>query len=182
MGLPFRRAALPVRITHTRGEGVLSGIYQKAAFSLGGFHFQTDGFRKNADQKDNIAQRLFTVGVSPQTSIQAEVSIQRDRHAVIFNTDSSRMTFSRSNKQRRDHTFRLGGRHAFSPDSIILGSFIVSRCRLSVEKMTSSSYPVFAFIRLKIPKDAFSVELQHLFRSRYFNLTSGVGYFDIMKN
>ena len=28
-------------------------------------------------------------------------------------------------------------------------------------------------------KDAFSGELQHLFRSRYFNLTSGVGYFDI---
>ena len=36
-----------------------------------------------------------------------------------------------------------------------------------------------SFIDLKVPENAFSVELQHLFRSRYFNLTSGVGYFDI---
>ena len=31
----------------------------------------------------------------------------------------------------------------------------------------------------KRPETAFSVELQHLFRSRFFNLTSGAGYFDI---
>jgi hypothetical protein len=35
------------------------------------------------------------------------------------------------------------------------------------------------FVDLKRPQDAISVEFQHLFRSRYFNLTSGVGYFDI---
>ena len=35
------------------------------------------------------------------------------------------------------------------------------------------------FVSFERPETAFSVELQHLFRSRSFNLTSGIGYFDI---
>jgi outer membrane receptor protein involved in Fe transport len=40
--------------------------------------------------------------------------------------------------------------------------------------------PILTFVDAKLPQNAISVELQHLFRSRYFNLTSGLGYFDIM--
>jgi outer membrane receptor protein involved in Fe transport len=39
--------------------------------------------------------------------------------------------------------------------------------------------PSVTFFDFKSPEKAYSVELQHLFRSRYFNLTSGIGYFDI---
>ena len=34
-------------------------------------------------------------------------------------------------------------------------------------------------IKVKVPQSAAGAELQHLFRSRYFNLTSGLGYFDV---
>jgi outer membrane receptor protein involved in Fe transport len=34
-------------------------------------------------------------------------------------------------------------------------------------------------LELKRPENAFGAEIQHLFRSRYFNFTSGAGYFDI---
>jgi hypothetical protein len=37
------------------GEGIMSSIYKNASFSFGGFHFTIDGFRKNNDQKDDIA-------------------------------------------------------------------------------------------------------------------------------
>jgi hypothetical protein len=73
---------------------------------------------------------------------------------------------------------RLGGRHSISPDSIILGSFIFQD-RDNRQTDTSPPFPVLTFADLKNPQQAVSVELQHLFRSRYFNLTSGVGYFDI---
>src|SRR6185503_11425213 len=36
------------------GEAVLAGIYGKASFSVGYTHFETDGFRVNNDQKDDI--------------------------------------------------------------------------------------------------------------------------------
>ena len=60
-GINFQTTALAGENNTYAGEGVLSGIYQKAAFSLGGFHFQTDGWRKNADQNDTYWQCVFAV-------------------------------------------------------------------------------------------------------------------------
>ena len=54
------------------GEGVLSGIYKKASFSMGYTDFKTDGWKENAEQKDNIANAFLQLELSPQTSIQAE--------------------------------------------------------------------------------------------------------------
>jgi hypothetical protein len=36
-----------------------------------------------------------------------------------------------------------------------------------------------SFIDFKVPENAFSVELQHLFHSQYLNLQTGAGYFDV---
>src|SRR5262249_34658981 len=54
------------------GEGVVAGIYKKFSFSVGGSHFNTDGFRKNSDQKDDIVNVFAQLELTPQTSIQAE--------------------------------------------------------------------------------------------------------------
>jgi len=72
-GVNFQTTGLAGENNTYAGEGVLSGIYQKAAFSLGGFHFQTDGWRRNADQNDTIANAFLQFEFSPQTSVQAEV-------------------------------------------------------------------------------------------------------------
>src|SRR5918996_819132 len=58
-GITFQSTGLAGENSTYAGEGVLSGIYNKAAFSLGGFHFQTDGWRQNSDQKDNIANAFL---------------------------------------------------------------------------------------------------------------------------
>jgi hypothetical protein len=69
---------------------------------------------------------------------------------------------------------RLGLRHAFSPDSILLSSFIHQEAVFRTE-VGQTPLP-FVFIDNRRPESATSIELQHLFRSRYFNLTSGAGY------
>ena len=71
-GINFQTTGLAGENNTYAGEGVLSGIYQKASFSLGGFHFQTDGWRNNADQKDSIGNAFLQLELSPQTSIQGE--------------------------------------------------------------------------------------------------------------
>src|SRR6266508_2285540 len=53
-GVTFQTSGVAGENKTYSGEGVLSGIYKNLAVSLGGFHFQTDGWRKNANQKDNI--------------------------------------------------------------------------------------------------------------------------------
>src|SRR5437867_5485960 len=105
------------------GEGVVSGIYKKASFSLGYAHFETDGFRINSDQKDDILNAFAQVELSPQTSVQAEYRYRKTEKGDLPLRFFPESIFpgQRNNDERQ--TIRLGARHAFSPSSIILASF-----------------------------------------------------------
>jgi hypothetical protein len=70
--IAFQTSALGGQHDTFGGEGIVSGIYNKVSYSLGGSHFQTDGWRKNADQDDDIASAFVQLELSPETSIQAE--------------------------------------------------------------------------------------------------------------
>jgi tetratricopeptide (TPR) repeat protein len=156
------------------GEGILSGIYKNASFSVGGFHFNTDGWRRNADQKDTIANAFLQLELTPQTSVQAEVR----RRETDFGDLQQRFFFDQfsPNLQNSIDTWsvRLGGRHAFSPGSIVLGSFLFQD-RGGIQKDPNP----FLSRESKLPQNALGVELQHLFRRGKLNVTSGVGYFDV---
>ena len=174
-GISFQTTGLGGENSTYAGEGVLSGIYNKASFSLGGFHFQTDGFRKNANQNDDIGNAFLQLELSPQTSIQGEYryrkSVRGDIRLRFFPDD----VFPDETNKEETQTARVGLRHAFSPNSILLSSFIYQDANFSVRENGIPRNP-FAFSDGKRPESSFSGELQHLFRSQYFNLTSGVGY------
>ena len=53
-------------------EVVVSGIYNKASFSVGQYHNETDGFRENAFLKDNIYDAFLQYSLLPSTSVQGE--------------------------------------------------------------------------------------------------------------
>jgi len=75
-------------------------------------------------------------------------------------------------------TYRFGLRHSFSPSSIFLGSFMYQDSGFHYKnKLPSTSW--MKEQRLDRPENAFSGEGQYLFRSKYVDLVSGVGYFDI---
>jgi tetratricopeptide (TPR) repeat protein len=163
------------------GEGVLSGLYRNASFSLGGSHFTTDGFRKNADQGDNLANAFIQLELSPQTSLQTEYRYRKtewgDLPLRFFPDDF----VPGVRNQVEKHTIRLGGRHAFSPGSIVIGSFSYQDADTTV-KDEQPLDPTFRFLDGKLHEQAFGAELQHLFRSRYVNLVGGAGYFHIDGN
>jgi tetratricopeptide (TPR) repeat protein len=177
-GVTFQTTGVAGENKTYAGEGVLSGIYNKAAFSLGGFHFQTDGWRRNADQRDAIANAFLQLELSPATSIQGEFrhrdNKRGDLQQKFFPEDSSPGLTERFDS----FTFRLGGRHSLSPDSILLGSFTFED-RDTRTRDESPPFPSLLLAELKRPQEAFGLELQHLFRSRYFNLRTGLGYSDI---
>src|SRR5262249_11429496 len=115
--------------------------------------------------------------LTPQTSIQAEYRYRHIEHGDLALRFFPEDFFPGERDTEERHTARLGARHAFSPSSSILGSFMYQDAKFSVRDDQVGA-PV-TFISLRRPETAFSVELQHLFRSRSFNLTSGIGYFDI---
>src|SRR5438093_2650685 len=177
-GVTFQMSGLAGEDSTYAGEGVLSGIYKKASFSLGGFHFQTDGLRKNNDQRDDIGNAFLQLELSPETSIQAEYryrTLRRGDPELRFFSDNF---FPGQRNEEERHTVRLGARHDFSPGSIILGSFIYQDAQFSVRD-TQVVVPPVTFLDAKRPERAYGSEFQHLFRSQYFNLTSGIGYFKI---
>src|SRR5438094_111102 len=176
-GITFQTSGLAGENSTYAGEGVLSGIYKKASFSLGGFRFQTDGWRKNSDQKDNIANAFLQVEMSPQTSFQFEYRFRNRTNGDL------QLNFFRENflpllkATAETETYRAGLRHAFSPYSIVLGSFMYQRQdTLSHDEQQ----PLITAIDAKSPGlRALSAELQHLFRSPYLNFVSGVGHVNL---
>ena len=176
-GLTFQTSGLIGEHSTYGGEGVVSGIHQKTSFSVGGFHFTTDGFRENADQRDEIANAFVQRELSPKTSIQAEYRYRNAEHGDLQQRFFPEDIFPGLTDESESNSIRLGGRHAFSPDSVFLGSFIYKDEDVRVR---SGDFPEpGGFIDFKIPETAFSVELQHLFRSRYLNLQTGGGYFGV---
>jgi outer membrane receptor protein involved in Fe transport len=132
----------------------------------------------NTDQRDTIANAFMQFELSPATSIQTEYRYRNRTNGDLdlrFFPDDFRRNYDE--KEER-HSIRAGMRHVFSPDSILLGSFMYQH-----RDTSALDRPLGSFVTLineKFPNQrALSGEGQHLFRSRYINLTSGVGYFDI---
>ena len=166
-------------------EGVLGGIYKNASFSLGYTHFETDGFRPNSGENDDIGNVFLQLELTPETSIQGEYRYRESRRGDLRLRFFHEDVFPEELTKELRRSYRLGVRHAFSPSSIVLGSFIYSDADFRVREKRLAPTDFFGLsienkiTEFKAPQTAFSGELQHLFRSRYVNLTTGAGYADV---
>jgi tetratricopeptide (TPR) repeat protein len=171
------------------GEGVVSGIYKKASFSAGYTHFETDGFRENAFQEDDIANVFAQFELTPKTSIQAEYRFrdsERGDVELLFWEDN--LASNDFFKQDRE-SLRFGLRHSFSPNSTLIGNFSYNKTDENFLNLFlfdpriigGPPPPPFLedFFFSDAREDAYSGELQHLFRSKYVNTVAGAGYFSI---
>jgi tetratricopeptide (TPR) repeat protein len=175
-GLNFQTSALAGEKSTYAGEGVLSGIYKNASFSFGGFHFRTDGWRSNAEQKDSIANAFVQVELSPDTSVQTEYRYRENRRGDLrlwFWPDNFDPT---GNTHEQSQSARVGFRHAFTPNSQLIGNFVYQKTE---ENAFHTPIAFTFFDDVKAPRKAFSGEVQHLFRSHFIDIVSGVGHFDI---
>jgi hypothetical protein len=68
----FKASGLAAEQGTWGGDVVLSGIYRNLSLSAGMTRFNTDGWRDNADQEDNIANFFAQLELNYKTSIQAE--------------------------------------------------------------------------------------------------------------
>jgi tetratricopeptide (TPR) repeat protein len=160
------------------GEFVLSAIQNRLSWSVGYSLFDTDGWRENADQDDKIANAFLQYELSYKTSIQAEYRYRDeeigDLQQIFFEDDF----FPGLTDKSTNRSIRLGGRHALSPGSILLGNFMYQN-RESTLTDIDPPFPGLSFFEVDGEFDSYSSELQHLLRSQYVDLTTGAGYFDI---
>ncbi len=180
----FQAGALAGENSTFGGEAIVSGVKQKTSFSGGYSKAQTDGFRINNDQEDDIANVFGQMELSYKTSIQMEY-----RYRNTDKGDTSQLFFEDDflpDLRQEDETnvIRLGFRHSFSPGSDLIGNFSYQ------DKNTQAKYnfdippspespPLQDVFTIKGDEKGLNGELQHLFRSDRFSITSGIGYVDI---
>jgi Flp pilus assembly protein TadD len=165
----------------SNGEAIVAGIHNKISYSLGVTKFETDGFRENNDQEDQIAVGFIQMDLSAQTSVQFEYRTRESEfgdYQLNFFEDNFDSTLR--NDIETD-TARIGLRHNLSPQDVLLVS-IISQERDA--EFTTTQPPVGPLgpitVEVSEPDNkGKGIEIQHLHRSSAFNLTTGVGYFDI---
>jgi tetratricopeptide (TPR) repeat protein len=170
------------------GEGIISGIYDKASFSFGYSQFDTDGWRTGGFQEDRMGNFFGQYDFTPDTSIQAEYRLREFDTGDLglrFQKDKFEDSFERN---KRTESIRGGLRHSFSPNNTVLVSVMYSEENENLhddqatDALFTAVFPPGAGLVVDVDSPdlrSHSVEGQHLFRSKYLNLTSGVGYFDI---
>jgi hypothetical protein len=160
----------------TLGDEVTqSGVWNDVSYSLGQFHYQTDGFRKNNDLSVNIYNAFVQAKVSPQLNVQAEFR-HRDVESGNLNSlfSASPDVVANQQKSRREsdsETYRLGLRLSPIRGSDFLTSFIyldeVARFRVRPDPATSTF------------SNGYLSETQYRYREGVFNAILGGGYYTV---
>jgi tetratricopeptide (TPR) repeat protein len=176
----------------THGNELLhSGVQGRISYSLGQFHFETDGFRENNDQQSDIYNAFIQANLGHKTSVQAEIrKTEQERGDLALRFDPDFSTPSQDNfstilreEQTVDST-RFGFHHTYSPKSEIIGSLIYQSFDFDTDDVE-----VFPAIPPFIPemtvdknidreRDGSIAELQHQYRTKTIGLTSGIGHID----
>jgi tetratricopeptide (TPR) repeat protein len=150
-------------------ELVHSGVWGRLSYSLGQFHFETDGFRENNDLTQNIYNVFAQASLSYKTSVQAEFRATDSKKGDLeLRFDPSNFSTTLRQKERTD-SIRLGLRHAFTARSDIIASVMYRSAEFDTH--------FFPGFDLTTEEDGYLAEAQHLFHSERFHLTGGVGHF-----
>jgi tetratricopeptide (TPR) repeat protein len=158
-------------------EVVVSGIYDKASFSIGQYHFDTDGFRKNDDLKDSIVNAFLQISPTPQTSIQAEYRYRETEQGDLQQRFLSNDYAPKRRLDRSAGSLRLGFHQLLWPGSDLIGNFMYQKTDRKVHDVIDPLY--LPYYQIKGVDKGFSSEIQHLYSTDYIKTIVGAGYFDM---
>ncbi len=159
------------------GEAIVSGISGKFSFSAGYSRYETDGWRENSDLDDEVANVFMQVEVSPKTSIQGEYRYRDGNRGDIRLRffDDDYFAGERNHEERQ--SARLGLKHAFAPNSVLLASVrYIDAQSSNTDDQAGDFIDYFEATR---DEDGYSGELQWLYRTEHFKLTTGGSYYDV---
>jgi outer membrane receptor protein involved in Fe transport len=151
-------------------DAVVAGIDGPWSASLGGYHFETDGFRENNDLEQSVGSLLVQRRLSADTSVLAEVRAT-DREEGDLVLRAKELPFPSTGRASDDSaTVRIGLRHDFSPSTTGLAL-------IAYEDVSLANFSSVGSFRIAQDVDNYTAELQVLHRAVNWSLTSGVRYY-----
>lgn len=156
-------------------EATLSAVYDKASVSLGQYHFQSDGFRSNNDQKHNIYNAFVQYALTPKLNVQAEFRRRNSDHGDLL-LDFNPSFHSRDRRSLDQDTARGGIRYSLSSkqDFLISGIYYDRR-----ENQVFPLDPSFLTTRSSLKDQGYQLEGQYIHRDKYINFITGAGAYQI---
>lgn len=152
--------------------GFLAG---PVAVSFGQYHFETDGWRENTEQNQDLYSLFMQYDYSPSTSFQLEARSLNWEHGFLTPYYLDDLDNSGTFEEDRE-TYRLGMRHDFSSRQSILVSLI--RQNLDIVQSINASESDFE----SLPSDKIeSAEVQYVFSGDVIRIIFGGGGWRIQK-
>ena len=188
-GLDFQINAIGGNSSARGNDLILSGLKDKMSFSLGQFHYETDGWRENSDLEQEIYDAFLQYAFSSSTSVQFEYrrqdAVSGDLGLQFKPEDSS--LIERNDLERRFG--RIGIHHQFLPGSHLIASVIYQDMQKKQTESLSSVLPLFPTpygflpvtreLTVSTAQDSIlsSMELQYIRSLGGHTLTLGAGYY-----
>lgn len=172
-------------------EVVHSGLWKDWSYSLGQFHYQTQGFHKNNAIDANLYNAFVQGRITPDFSVQAEY---RHRDQTFGNLTSRffplpaelqayvQPYMDNTYQQTSTDTYRLGFNLAATERSKLLGSFIhMEQSAPTIQKAYTLYPPDSAPIPVEAYRQEFFArgsqgEVQHLYARDWFKSILGGGF------
>ncbi len=146
---------------------MVSGLTDRSSYSLGQFHYQSNGYRPNSDLENNIYNLFVQTAVTPELNLQAEYRYRETINGDLRSSgDGSYYSSQRYNVEQE--TARVGARYSLSPQTDVIASVVY------IDHDTLIRYPK---INLALDKkiQGFQAETQFIYRTDSFNVTTGLG-------
>ena len=159
-------------------ELVVGGLHGGVAYSLGQYHYQTDGFRTNSDLEQNLYNGFVQLALSPASSLQFEArTLEQENGDLQLRMDPTKVS-TVLREQRNEDTLRLGYRLNLTSGSDLIASVIRRRGDLTVNDSVNANPIIRINTSTENNIDGYNGEVQylsHIARHRYL---AGAGYYD----
>ena len=153
-------------------EAVHSGIWNNFSYSLGQFHYQSEGFRPNNAINQDIYNAFAQVAITPDLSVQAEYRHRELEHGdLLFNGDLQAFDPAYRRNLRTD-TVRSGLHYAPTNRSDVILSLIYLDSLVNGVAFGGE-------ITNTVSQRGFLGEAQYLYRADIFDTVAGVGRQDL---
>jgi tetratricopeptide (TPR) repeat protein len=158
------------------GEGVVSAVYDRFSLSLGGFSYDTDGWRPNNDVDQKIFNGYGQWAITNELNVQAEYRYQDSETGDLeFRFDPDDFIDDRKVDTDRN-SIRLGLRYSPTTASNFIFSYIYN----DRDEERSESQPfdpvTTLFFDSDLETDGSLIEGQYIHQADSFNLVLGGGY------
>jgi hypothetical protein len=151
----------------TDGHDVsLAGLRDNLSYSAGHYRFSTDGFRENNDFDQEVANAFVQFRPTHDTNLQAELRSSRAEYGDLSAFFYSDVYSSMLRSDEDADSLRLGATQQLTPKHTLLGTILYQ------DVLNDVSYG--EFYQLLVDRDAYQVDVQHIYDAGLFSLQSGV--------